>query len=1024
MKTVSSSSRQALLLAIIVAWYVNVPGQIADLRTMRPQQHVTDVAGVLDSATQLRAETVLANLQKRTGINFVVVTIKNIGNQDLYEYAVEVSDKWKVGSEASEQKSLLLLITTDNSKFFTLASRSAQSALPYGLVGVMGRRMRPQFQAGNYSVGLETGIRTFVDILGEQLNFTFAALNRQGPAQPLAPEVLRNTAFKPAENEAVKVVGVKVAPTNGPSRAGGDSDSARTELNGAIKPAPKTASGPAAPRPLGGRAPIVLPPEKASPVHIARFKAAPVIDGRLDDEVWKQAVVLTDFYQVQPGDNIAASYPTEVLLGYDDQFLYLAFHAYDNSGKVRATIAGRDHISDDDAVGVVLDTFNDQRTAYQLFFNPVGIQADAILTEGQRADSSVDIVMQSKGAITADGYVVEVALPFKSLRYEAGKGNIWGAHFQRRIKHLNDEIDSWMPISRDRSGYLSQEGHLAGFEGISTRHTLEVIPTLTISEWGRRNASTTGSTEAQRFVNQAPSLSPGLTVKYGIKPNVTASLTLNPDFADVEADRTVTTANRRFPIFFEEKRPFFLEGIDLFRTPLQAVHTRAIVDPDAAAKLTGKIGRNRFGLLVASDAAPGNFSEAERQNPRVAKFLDRNATIAALRLSHDIGRDSSLGMIATSYNFIEKHNQLAGIDGRFRLDEQTIFSFQLLGTTARRFFYDPALDNDIYRTGNGLGYFWNLERSKRHLYVGLSGEGRTRDYVASVGFTRRTNTNSENFYLSYSSEPKPEARMISWSVSNSLGSEFNWQGRSQSWDNYSSVQLNFRRQTFFNLGFDLGYERLFENEFGASRAATHNGAFFGNDPERSANRRSISLGAGTTPDKKYSAYAFFSRNWGAFDYDFGAGPRFTRVSPAALIDPNAALDPGPGNSADIGFSLTYQPIQSLRTSFSYTRSKLVRNDTGRVAFSDQIYSLHADYRFTRFLFMRARLDYDWLSANVLGQLLMGWTPTPGTAVYLGYDDYLNYNGFNPLNGHFEPGLHRNERVFFLKMSYLLRHSFK
>jgi len=241
---------------------------------------------------------------------------------------------------------------------------------------------------------------------------------------------------------------------------------------------------------------------------------------------------------------------------------------------------------------------------------------------------------------------------------------------------------------------------------------------------------------------------------------------------------------------------------------------------------------------------------------------------------------------------------------------------------------------------------------------GTEGAGCTSDYVANVGFTRRTNTNSENFFVSYNSEPKPEARIISWSVSNSLESEFNWQGRSQSWDDYSTVQLNLRRQTFFNLGFDLGYERLFENGFGASRSATRNGAFFGNDPERSASRRSISGGAGTTPDKKYSAYAFFSRNWGAFDYDFGAGPRFARVSPAALIDANAAIDPKPGNSSDVGFSLTYQPVQSLRMSFSYTRSKLVRNDTGRIAFSDQIYSLHSDYRFTRFLFMCGRLDYD------------------------------------------------------------------
>jgi uncharacterized protein DUF5916 len=612
------------------------------------------------------------------------------------------------------------------------------------------------------------------------------------------------------------------------------------------------------------------------------------------------------------------------------------------------------------------------------------------------------------------------------LRYEAGEGKIWGAHFQRRIKRLNDEVSSWMPLSRDRSSYLSQEGHLTGLVGISQARTLEIIPTLTILERGKR-VSDPVLPDATRLVNQPLSFQPGVTLKFGIRPNIIAALTINPDFADIEADRTVITANQRFPIFFEEKRPFFLEGIEVFRTPLQAVHTRAIVDPDVAAKLTGKVGRNTFGFLLASDGAPGNFSQEERSNQattgKISRFLEKNAYIAVLRLKRDLGHESSLGMIATSYNFIEKHNQLAGIDGRFRLDPQTVLGFQVLGTTSRRFFYDPDLDKNAYRTGNGFAYSWNYEKSKRHFYFALNGQGRTRDYRADVGFTRRTDTNSENLYVSYSSEPKPEAKLISWRVSNALDANFDWQGRSQSWDDYSEIQLNFRRQTYLNVTFDRGYERLFESEFGARRTPTRSGAFFGNDPERSTYKKGISVSGGTTPGKKYSAYAFFSHTWGSFDYDFGATPRFARVSPAALIDSNAAVDPGPGKSTDASLYLSYQPTQALRTSFSYTRSKLVRNDTGRVAFSDQIFSLHSDYQFTRFIFVRGRLDYDWLSANVQGQLLLGWTPNPGTAFYIGYNDNLNYNGFNSMTGQFQRGLQRNERVFFLKASYLFRHSF-
>src|SRR6266508_576904 len=231
---------------------------------------------------------------------------------------------------------------------------------------------------------------------------------------------------------------------------------------------------------------IVIPPEKAKPIRVPRFAKAPVIDGKLDDEVWKQAAVLKDFYQTQPGDNIAPSKPTETMIGYDSKTLYLAFHCYDEPDKVRATVAKRDEVFSDDNVRLHLDTFNDQRRAYVLGWNALGIQQDGILTEGSGTDFSVDIVMESKGMLTSDGWTVEVAIPFKSLRYEAGKGKFWGFNVWRNFFRFNDEIDSWFPQSREIASQLSQEGHLTGLEGISTERTLELIPSLTLSETGKR----------------------------------------------------------------------------------------------------------------------------------------------------------------------------------------------------------------------------------------------------------------------------------------------------------------------------------------------------------------------------------------------------------------------------------------------------------------------------------------------------------------------------------------------------------
>ncbi|MGB9180780.1 MAG: DUF5916 domain-containing protein, partial [Pyrinomonadaceae bacterium] len=497
-----------------------------------------------------------------------------------------------------------------------------------------------------------------------------------------------------------------VSPSPSPSASPSDSPAPSASSVPATVKTPATAKAEEKGKAQAGksvsstRAAIILPPEKANPLRVPRFEQPPTVDGKLDDAVWKQAAVLKDFYQIQPGDNIAPSKLTEVMIGYDSRFLYIAYHAYDEPDKVRANVAKRDQIFDDDYVGLFFDTFNDSRKAYEMNFNPLGIQADGILTEGQGEDFSVDMVVDSKGILTEDGFTVEVAIPFKSLRYEAGKDKLWGVHFYRRIKRFNNELDMWMPISRDQSSWLTQAGHITGLEGISTERTLELIPSLTLSETGRRVASippgvlnnTRGLVDNGRFVNEPVHFDPGLTAKFGITPTVTLDLAINPDFAQVEADQTVITANQRFPIFFEEKRPFFLEGIDIFRTQISAVHTRAIVDPDVAVKLSGKRGKNTFGLLLASDNAPGNFTGDERLDPINQRFLDKNAYIGVLRLKHDVGKDSNIGFLATTYNFIEKRNQVAGFDGRFRINKTTTLDVQALGSTSRGCFFNSDSD--------------------------------------------------------------------------------------------------------------------------------------------------------------------------------------------------------------------------------------------------------------------------------------------------------------------------------------------
>ena len=610
-----------------------------------------------------------------------------------------------------------------------------------------------------------------------------------------------------------------------------------------------------------------------------------------------------------------------------------------------------------------------------------------------------------------------------------------------------------MPISRSDVSTLGQAGQITGFENLSTERTLELIPSLTVSETGRRVKSippgvlraTPALVDQGRFVNGPAELDPGLTVKFGITPTVTLDFAANPDFAQVEADQLVVTTNQRFPIFFAEKRPFFLEGIEIFQTPLTVLHTRAVVDPDYAAKLTGKVGRNSFGLLAASDNGPGNFTGDERLSPRNFHYLDRNARAAVLRFKRDVGEGSNVGVIATAYDFragggpptafdlstndpcraeksLERSNRLAGADGHFRLDKITTVDFQLAATTSRRCFFDAAAGRDVFRRGAGLAYSFTYDVTGRNFGWTAGAEGRTRDYRADLGFTQRTDNNYNLFGFRYSTDPKPKGWLVNWQVTSFSHVEYDFRGRLQLWDADATAYWFLRRNTYFWLAYRRGGEKIYEEEFGPSRAEGRAGAF-GGAAERSAVRNHFIAFFATQPSKKYGGQVKAAYRMGTFDFDFGGGPGFPRVSPAALAFPDAPLDPGPGSLLDLSGNAFYQPTDALRVTLNFVRQRLVRDDTRLAAFDDRIYSLRAAYQFTRFAAARARVDYTSLQSRARAQFLFAWTPNPGTAFYAGYNDDVNRNGFSPVSGLFEPGFRRNGRTFFVKMSYLFRKSF-
>ena len=850
---------------------------------------------------------------------------------------------------------------------------------------------------------------------------------------------------------------------------------------------------------VSNKSKVEIPAEKKLPVNIPKIESAVTIDGKPDEEIWKQAAVFKDFYQTNPGDNIAPSKPTEVLVMYDEKNLYVAFKCWDEKDKIRATIAKRDEVFGEDNVRMWLDTYNDQRRAYVIGFNPLGIQQDGIFTEGQGADFSVDIVMESKGVIEDWGWSVEAKIPFKSLRYTAGKGKLWGFNVARNIDRLNDEFDQWMPDDRDVSGFLIKHGKISGLDGIKTERTLEIVPSVTLSESGNRKRTITpagfdnpigrydpvfnpnGIRDPGRFVNSPIKKDIGVNLKYTITPNVTLDAAVNPDYAEIEADAPVVLANQRFPIFFEEKRPFFLEGKDIFDSPLQPFYSRTIVDPDVAIKLTGKIDKTSFGILAASDNAPGNYSEDERadlatcQQQRltdapgsrfrrcgsIEDLVDKNALFSVVRVKRDFGANNNVGFFGTARIFPKNRNFVGGFDGTFKLNPSTVMTFQVLGTHSRKTFFDPnflqhenlsQFSAAPYRTGNGFGYFFNLDHTKDTNGWTIEASGRTSDYRADAGFTRRTNTNSILVANRFSTKSKPKATIIRANWNQFARLQFDWKGRSQGAVVGTNVNLSLQKNLFIYAETGVQYERLFEEEFGFKRNQTlnRNGAFFG-APTRSGYQPYISFNINKTVNKQLSVYGFLGSIFNAYDFDFGGGGKYLRASPAyraylnspayseylrqlAIYQANPVgdapeppdepgLDPGKGWQFDANVGFEYKPIDPLRFSLDYTKSRLRRNDNGEVAYDTNIFSMRSTYQFSRFVYTRLRLDYDTLSRNVSGQFLFGWNPNPGTAFYVGYNDNFNYNGFSPLTGQLENRFERNERTFFIRASYLFRKSF-
>ena len=422
------------------------------------------------------------------------------------------------------------------------------------------------------------------------------------------------------------------------------------------------------------------------------------VDARLDEASWASAAKVDLAYETRPGDNIEPVAHTEMWVTYDTRHLYVAFRAHDpDPAAIRARLADRDRAREDDQVGISVDPFNDERRAFQFRTNPLGVQLDAFFDDvGGNEDSSWDAIWDSAGRLTDFGYVVEMAIPFSSLRFPPQSGpQTWGFEGIRLYPRANHHTFRSEPRDRDRSCAVCQFSKMTGFEGISPGKNLEINPTLT----GNRTDSRP-SLGASDFESGSVEEDLGLTVRWGFTPGLTLDATINPDFSQIEADSAQLEVNNQFALFFPERRPFFLEGVDFFETPFNVVHTRQIADPDYGVKLTGKQGKNAMGVFYAQDEAT-NLVLPGSQGSRTTQLAGEGNQATVVRYRRDIGGQSAVGMLVTDRQGDDGAymNRVIGVDGLFRVTGSDTFRVQALESETR---YPTELARDFGQPGGAF----------------------------------------------------------------------------------------------------------------------------------------------------------------------------------------------------------------------------------------------------------------------------------------------------------------------------------
>jgi len=728
---------------------------------------------------------------------------------------------------------------------------------------------------------------------------------------------------------------------------------------------------------------------------IRRTTQPPEIDGRLDDPIWTTATHISNFVQIAPVEGAPGTEDTEVWMAYDNENLYFAFYAhYSNTGIMRTNWGDRDETRGDDQMAVLFDPFLDQQRAYQFEVNGRGVQSDSIVNAegtrsrrssssssmsnslgssywqrtdssslsssgsfGIRGDDSWNALFETSGQIVDDGWTAEMAIPFKSLRYPSrgvGEDHVWGFQITRRIRGLS-EAQSWSPISRDIAGQLTQFGVLEGLKDLSQSRNVEILPELTgvsIESLDRT---------AGNYRSQVSDGEIGVGFKYGITPNLTADLTYNPDFSQIEADRPQIETNQRFALFYPEQRPFFLEGQEIFQTstPMTLLNTRSIVDPRFGGKVTGKVGNTTLGVIVADDEAAGYLEN--RKDSRV----DMTAQTIVGRVRYDFYSESYLGAIMTAREFGEDFNRVGGVDGRFRLGPTHRLSFMAVSSSTRNSIEGsiggPAVEIDLTRQGRNFGYSAS--------YGSIDPEFRS-----ETGFLPRVDVRQAIGTVSY--RWWPEATLMTWGPSFSYFRLYDHAGKLQDEQIQGQASFQFRNNISLTGTLNRDLERFREVDF-----------------------RKTGYGlSGVISGRTVSIYGGFSGGDGIL---FSDNPFLGRM----IL----------GN-----INVSVRPNSRMRVEMTSIFSRFLNPTSDAEVFDVKIFRARTTFQFSRRFLLRHIMEHNTYDVTLGNNVLLTYRINSGTVVFLGYDD--RFQRGTRIDRMLFPmrSLQRTNRAVFTKVSYLFR----